>query len=115
VLRGAEELLGEPARSFIRSPAALSHLRRNRLRAELAGKTNRFDRLKHIAAQIRRDPGAVAAFMPRKFKTQLGFRWGNQAFDWIRFLGEHGLKPNLIAIDETVGLIRSDEPITADV
>jgi glycosyltransferase involved in cell wall biosynthesis len=94
--------LEEPARSFVRSPAALSHLQKNRLRAELVARTGWVDRLKHVVSQSRNDPCAVAALMLDKIKAAVGLKRVKRPADWVQFLKRHGLEPILIPIEETL-------------
>lgn len=100
VLKAVENFLSEPARSFIRSPAALSHLQRNRLRADITAKSSWFERLKLIASQTWNEPGVATGLMLDKIKASFGLRRGIQAADWVQFLKEHGLEPSIIALDE---------------
>lgn len=102
-LKEAGGALMAPVRSFIRSPAAMSNLRKNRIRAEFAAKTGRFDRIKYIASRTREDPTVVAALMLDKIKAKTGLKRENQPAGWVQFLKNHGLEPNLIALDETRG------------
>jgi glycosyltransferase involved in cell wall biosynthesis len=99
-LKEAEDFLVEPARSFIRSPAAMSNLRKNRIRAEFGSRTNLLDRLEYIVRETRKYPRTIAELMMGKIRAQIDLNRNSLPADWILFLKNHGLEPNLIPVND---------------
>jgi len=100
VLKEAENFLAQPALSFIRSPAAMSNLRKNRIRAEFGSRTDLLPRLDYIVREARKYPSTIAELMIDKIRAKIGLKRISLPADWILFLKNHGLEPNLIPVDD---------------
>lgn len=101
VLDEAGDFLAEPARSFTRSPAAMSNLRKNRIRVEYGSKPRFSDKLTYSMREARKYPFTMMAVVMDKIRETIGLKRQRLPADWILFLKDHGLEPNLIPLEET--------------
>lgn len=100
VLGEAVDFLEEPARSFTRSPAAMSNLRKNRIRVEYGSKPRIPDKLFYFMGEARKHPFTIMAVVMDKMRETIGLQGQSLPIDWILFLKGHGIEPRLIPLEE---------------
>jgi hypothetical protein len=100
VLKEAKNFLVGPALNFIRSPASMSNLRKNRIRAEFGSRRNFLHQLDYIVSEARKYPLTIAELITDKIKVKIDLKRNSLPVDWVIFLRNHGLEPNLIPVDD---------------
>jgi hypothetical protein len=100
VLKEAKDFLVGPALNFIRSPASMSNLRKNRIRAEFGSRINLLHQLDYIVSEARKYPLTIAELIIDKIRVKIDLKRNSLPADWVMFLKNHGLEPNLIPVDD---------------
>jgi hypothetical protein len=100
VLDEVKAILAEPVRRFISKPAAMSSLRKNRIQAELNLKRNPCQRIQYIVREFWRYPSTLSSLVLEKIMAKVGLKRNWDPRDWVDFLKNCGLEPELILIDD---------------